>query len=253
LRRSSIYPHRSVRSLPLNGARLGAAVLLAVVLSAAAYWFRAPLLDRHNQFSEAMLRICHIPLDTPTRVELFEPIGSAEVVTTPVFHLTRQPARVAILFVSGIIALLAIYARVELARNFIVFLLVLLMAAAAIMAFSPNSEITSAEFSQIWLRGEVLVWLLLPWFSAGLLVVLQPTVWPGMIWGVVMQVYGFLWSAVRLAFCLGVLHYSGLLFIPLLWFVLGLLADVLYIVVFLSLSTRIAGVRAWGRRTSWQF
>ena len=97
------------------------------------------------------------------------------------------------------------------------------------------------------------MWLLLPWFSAGLLVVLQPTVWPGLIWAVLMQAYGFLWSAIRLAFCLGVLHFSGLLFMPLLWFTLGLLADVLYIVVFLSLSTRVAGLRAWGRRASWQF
>jgi hypothetical protein len=40
---------------------------------------------------------------------------------------------------------------------------------------------------------------------------------------------------------------------PVLWFTLGLLADVLYIVVFLSLSTRVASLRAWGRRTSWQF
>jgi hypothetical protein len=68
-----------------------------------------------------------------------------------------------------------------------------------------------------------------------------------------MQAFGFIWSAVRLAFCLGILHYSGLLFMPVLWFTLGLLADVLYIVVFLSLSTRVASLRAWGRRTSWQF
>lgn len=253
MRRNSIYPHRSVRSLPLNGARLGAAVMLAVLLTAATYWYRGALLAAHDQISAALLRLCDIPLDGSTQVDLFGPIGSAAVVTTPVFHLSGQPARVAVLFVGGVLALLAVYRSVELARNFIVFLLVLLLAAAGIMAFSPGSEIGSVEFSQIWLRGEILVWLLLPWFSAGLLVVLQPSVWPGLIWAVLMQVYGFLWSAVRLAFCLGVLHYSGLLFMPLLWFALGLLADVLYIVVFLSLSTRVAGLWAWGRRASWQF
>jgi hypothetical protein len=253
VRRKSIYPHRSVRSLPLNGARLSAAVVLALALTAATYWFRAPLLAQHNQISAAVLRLCSIPLDGSARVDVFGPIGSAEVVTTPVFHLSRQPVRVAILFFGAVLALLAVYWRVELARNFVVFLLVLLFLAAGVMTFAPGSEITSAEFSQIWLRGEILVWLLLPWVSAGLLVVLQHTVWPGLIWAVLMQAYGFLWSAIRLAFCLGVLHYSGLLFMPLLWFTLGLLADVLYIVVFLSLSTRVAGLRAWGRRTSWQF
>ena len=233
--------------------RIGAAVLLSIGLTAATFWFRAPLLARHNQISAALLRICAIPVDGSAQVDVFEPIGSAEVVTTPVFHLSEQPARVAILFAGAVLVLMAIYRRVELARNFIVFLLVLLFAAAGVMVFAPSSEITSAEFSQIWLRGEVLVWLLLPWFSAGLLVVLQPTVWPGLLWAVLMQAYGFLWSAVRLAFCLSVLHYSGLLFMPLLWFTLGLLADVLYIVVFFSLSTRVAGLRAWGRRTYWQF
>lgn len=227
--------------------------MLSLALTSAACWFRAPLLARHNQISGAVLRLCGVPLDGSARVDVFEPIGSAEVVTTPVFHLNQQPLRVAILFTGAVLMLLAVYGRVELARNFIVFLLVLLLAAAALMVFASNAEITSAEFSQIWLRGEVLVWLLLPWFSAGLLVVLQPSGWLGLIWAVVMQAYGFFWSAIRLAFCLGVLHYSGLLFMPLLWFTLGLLADVLYIVVFLSLSTRLAGLAAWGRRVYWQF
>lgn len=227
--------------------------MLSLVLTAAAFWFRAPLLALHNQISAALLRLCDIPLEGSTRVDVFAPIGSAEVVTTSVFHLNQQPVRVAILFAGSVLVLLAIYGRVELARNFIVFLLVLLLAAAAVMVFSSSAEITSAEFSQLWLRGEILVWLLLPWFSAGLLVVLQPSAWPGLIWAVLMQAYGFFWSAIRLAFCLGVLHYSGLLFMPLLWFALGLLADVLYIVVFLSLSTRVAGLFAWGRRVYWQF
>lgn len=219
----------------------------------AAYWYRAPLLARHNQISAALLRACDIPTEGSTQVDLFDPIGSAEVVTITVFRLPQQPVRVAILFVGAVLVLMGVYARVELARNFIVFLLVLLFLAAGVMVFSPSSEVTSVEFSQIWLRGEILVWLLLPWFSAGLLVLLQPTVWPGVIWAVLMQAYGFLWSAVRLAFCLGVLHFSGLLLMPLLWFTLGLLADVLYIVVFLSLSTRVAGLQAWGRRAYWQF
>jgi hypothetical protein len=232
---------------------MGAALVLSLVLTAAAFWFRAPLLARHNQISTVLLRLCDVPLEGSTQVDVFAPIGSAEVVTTSVFHLNQQPVRVAILFVSAVLVLLAVYGRVELARNFVVFLLVLLLAAAAIMVFASNAEITSAEFSQIWLRGEFLVWLLLPWFSAGLLVVLQPSAWPGLLWAVLMQAYGFFWSAIRLAFCLGVLHYSGLLFMPLLWFTLGLLADVLYIVVFLSLSTRVAGLFAWGRRLYWQF
>ncbi|MEP6963778.1 MAG: hypothetical protein ABI995_17000, partial [Acidobacteriota bacterium] len=195
MRRNQIYPHRSVRSLPLNATRLVVALLCALTLTAATYWFRADLLNLHNQISATVLRLCAVPLNGVAQVEVFEPIGSAEVVTTPVFQFPQQPVRVWIMLATALLALGMAYRSVALARNFLVFLFVLLIAAAGVMFFAPSVEVTSAELSQIWLRGEVLVWLLLPWLSAGLLVILQHTVWPGLAWAVLMQAYGFLWSA----------------------------------------------------------
>jgi len=253
MRRKLIYPHRSVRSIPLTGVRAGVAVLVALALTAGIYWFRAVLLEEHNRIASALLDISGIPSSGSERVDIFEPIGSAEVVTTSVFSPNQQPILVASLFAVVFIALFLVHRKVPLARSFVVFLFVILMITAGVIFVWPDTGITSAEFSQIWLRGAVLVWFVLPWISACLLVVLQHNLALGIVWAVVMQAYGFVWSAIRLAFCLGVLHFSGLLFMPLLWFTLGLLADVLYIVVFLSLSTRVAGLRAWGRRASWQF
>jgi hypothetical protein len=80
-----------------------------------------------------------------------------------------------------------------------------------------------------------------------MMTVLHPTSILGVGWAVVIQLYGFLWSAFRLAFFIGVMHFSGILFIPLLWFTFGLLADIVYIMVFYSLAVHWIASRAWGR------
>ncbi|MEO8100275.1 MAG: hypothetical protein ABI811_21425 [Acidobacteriota bacterium] len=239
--------------MPLTGPRVGAAILTALVLTAAIYWFRADLLNQHNRIAAAVLHLAAVPTTGSTHVDTFEQVGSAEVVLTSVFSPGEQPVRPIALFGLALLILFVVRKTVALASSFLMFLLVILTVTAGIILFWPSSQISSDEFSQIWLRGEVLVWFLLPWLSASLLVLLQRAAWPGFLWAVALQAYAFVWSAIRLAFCLGVLHFSGLLFMPTLWFTLGLLADVLYIIVFLSLSARVSGLRAWGWRTSWQF
>jgi len=253
MRRKLIYPHRSVRSIPFTAGRVTVAVLIAMALTTGIYWFRAVLLEEHNRITAALLDVSGIPADGSERVDIFKPIGSADVITTPVFSPNQQLPRVTVLFAGVFLALIVVHRKVPMARSFVVFLVVILLVTAVIIFIWPETGITSAEFSQIWLRQAVLIWFVLPWISACLLVVLQHNLLLGVAWAVVMQAYGFVWSAIRLAFCLGVLHFSGLLLMPLLWFTLGLLAEALYIVVFLSISTRVAGLRAWGRRASWQF
>ena len=144
--------------------------------------------------------------------------------------------------------MVVIYRKVALARNFLIFLAILLFAAAAVIVFNPSFSFDSAMYQQIWLRGEVLVWLILPWVAAFLFILTMPSLVPGVAWTLLMEGYAIVWSAVRLAFCLGVLHFTGLLFLPLLWFCLGLLFDVLYVILFYALAlnrsiVRVAGVR----------
>lgn len=252
MRRDTIYPHRSVRSIHLSPARLFTALIVAVGLTSCIYATHQRLLLGHNRISTTLLEFFGIPLAGVSNINIFATLGSAEMTVPNTFHLKDDPFRIYVLFVCSMLGLLAIHRRVELARNFVVFLIVLLLVGAGVMIFSPSFEIGSAEFTQIWLRQELLVWLLLPWFSASLFVLMQPALWGGLLWALIVQAYAFVWSAVRLAFCLAMLHYSGLLFVPLLWFGLGMLADVVYLLVFFSLSTHQAAGRAWGRRMSWQ-
>ena len=252
MRRATIYPHRSVRSIHLTGVRILMALVVAVGLMTSMYVIRQRLLLEHNRISTTVLEFFGVPLVKVTNINIFAPLGAAEAAVPDGFHLKNDPWRVYILFVCSTLGLLVIHRRVELARNFVVFLIVLILVGTGVMIFSQSFEIGPTEFTQIWLRQEVLVWLLLPWFSASLFVLMQPALWSGLLWSLAVEVYAFVWSAVRLAFCLAVLHYSGLLFVPLLWFGLGMLADVIYILVFFSLSTHQAAGRAWGRRMSWQ-
>jgi len=211
------------------------------------------LLFAHNRISSWVLAACEVPVTGSQTVEIFTPIGSSEAVMTEVFRFSEAPVRIGILFICSVIALLIVHRRVELSRNFVVFVMFLIVVAAGVMVFDPSFVIDSRTFTQIWLRGEVLVWLLLPWFSAGLYTLVQPPMSRGFAWGLLVQGYGFLWSAIRLAYCLAVIHYSGPLFALLLLFGLGLLADVLYLLVFFSLLARPAAARARGRRLSWQY
>jgi hypothetical protein len=253
MRRDIIYPHRSVRSIHLSPERILSAILLAMLLTFAMYAGRDRLFIEHNRITSALLDLSGIPASGTVKIDIFPVVGSTEVTATEIFHYRSSPLRVAILFASSVLPLLIVHRRVQLARNFIVFLLILLLLAAGVMVFFQSFELQSAEFSQIWLREEVLVWLVLPWFSASLFVLARPDAWTGLLWALGVQVFGFVWSAIRLAFCLALIHYSGLLFVPLLWFGFGLLADNVYLLVFFSLSTHQAARKAWGKRLSWQF
>jgi hypothetical protein len=114
--------------------------------------------------------------------------------------------------------------------------------------FRPANQLDSIGFSQIWMRGEVLVWLVLPWFSASVFILTDPSILWGSFWVLLTQTYGFLWSAARLAFGLALINYSGMLFAPMYWFALGFLADVVYVIVFYSIAVQWAAGRTWGRR-----
>lgn len=253
MRRESIYPHRSIRSIELTPERILAAILVAVALTFAMYAGRDRLFVEHNRIAATLLDLSGIPSSGTARIDIFPVVGSTDVAVTEIFHYQTSPLRVAILLVSSVVALLVVHRRVYLARNFVVFLLILLLLAAGVMVFFQSFELQSQEFTQIWLREEVLVWLILPWFSASLFVLARPDAWTGILWALGVQVFGFVWSAVRLAFCLALIHFSGLLFVPLLWFAFGLLADNIYLLVFFSLSTHQAAGKAWGKRLSWQF
>ena len=247
MRRPFIYPHRSIRSIRLTGGRIFLAVVTAVVLTVLVATQQEWLVTQHHRLSEALVELAGITVTGQTSVDLFPGLRPAPATIVSATRLDGDPVRLLVFFVVAMLVLLQIHRRVALARGFVVFLMILLLVATAVIVFHPASQFGSVEFTQMWLRGEVLVWLLLPWFAAAMFVLIHPLFGAG--WALLTQFYGILWSAIRLAFAICLIHYTGILFIPMLWFALGLLADMVYLVVSYSMAVDWAARRAWGRRT----
>lgn len=246
MRRAFIYPHRSIRSVRLTPGRIFLAAVTAVILTVLVATQQGWLMAEHNRLSQAIVELAGVPVVGVEMAPLFPGLQPAPAAVVTSDRLDGDPVRLLILFAVGMLVLLQIHRRLPLARGFVIFLMVLLLMATAVIVFHPTSQFGSVEFTQIWLRGEMLVWLLLPWFSAAMFVLIHPLFGAG--WAIATQLYGFLWSAVRLAFSICLIHYSGILFVPMAWFALGLLADMVYLVVSYSIAVEWASSRAWGRR-----
>jgi hypothetical protein len=251
-RRTSIYLHRSVRSVQLTRTRVGVALGFAFIVFVLLAYFAVPLMALHSSMADTLLRWSGIPVTGWEPVAVFpglEP-GSGPLVPVPTFVQVSEGARFALIL--GIVALLIVARRFSLFRNLANFLIALLVVSAVVNVFFDTFQLQSKVFGQIWLRQELLVWLLMPFVSLLLFLLPQPNLGVGLGWMALVQVYGFLFSVLRFVFCVGMLHYTGLLFMPLLWFALGTLSDLLFLLFFYSISVYRTSGQLWGVRSSWQ-
>ena len=223
---------------------------MAVLLNAAVVYFGTTLLALHSRLSWFILKYTGIPSSGSRLLEVFPHFGPVSVPDIPFANARANPLRTGVLFGVCLLGLILVHRKYPLSRNFIIFLLVLLFAAAGVIIFNPSFPFDSGAYEQIWLRGEILVWILLPWVSAFLFLLTLPSAAGGIGWALLVQIYAVVWSAFRLAFCLGVLHFTGILFLPLLWFCLGILFDLVYVLVFYSLALKSSIILSGGERKS---
>ena len=251
-KRDTIYPHRSVRAIPIASFRLWAGVLLAVIISIFSVVNAVAIMDLHSRVAAVLAGWAGLPVTEWAPIGVFpglEP-ASGPVLAIPTFKEVSEGAR--LLLILSIVALLIVARRFSLFRNLANFLIVMLLASAVANAVFDNFRLLSTTFGQIWLRQEMLVWLLLPWVLILLFVFPQPNLLRGIVWVIFLQAYGFLFSAIRMVFVLGMLHHTGLIFMPPLWFLLGTLSDLLFVLFFYSLAIHRSSGELWGVRNSWQ-
>lgn len=248
MRREYIHPHRSVRSFPITRSRFITAFGMAALVSVAVVFWSTPLLTAHGHLSDFILKHTRIPSIGMGTVEVFPHLGPVVAPNIPFPPHRANPQWTIFLFAISVTGLIMLHRSIPLSRNFVVFLITLLCTAGAVIVFNPSFYFNSAMYQQIWLRGEILVWIVLPWVSAFLFILTIPSLTGGVLWALLLQVYAIFWSALRLAFCLGVLHYTGILFMPLLWFCLGILFDLVYVLVFYSLALRLSIKQVIGER-----
>jgi len=251
-RRDSIYPHRSVRSLPISRLRLWSGIVLAALITILNVIYAVPVMDLHSRIAARIAAWAGLPVSAWVPIPVFpglEP-GSAPMLAIPAFRDVGDGMRLMMILL--VVALLIVARRFSLFRNFSYFLIAMLCASAVANAVFDSFKLESTTFGQIWLRQEMLVWLLLPWVLQLLFIIPQPNLLRGISWVLFLQAYGILFSALRMVFVLGVLHYTGLVFMPPLWFLLGTLSDLLFILFFYSISIHRSSGELWGVRNSWQ-
>ncbi len=253
LRRPFIYPHRSVRFIGVTRGRLALAAAVATALTIWIVFRQGQLLEALFCLCTGLLNLAGIWAGVFQHVKLYEGVLPAPAPVVASFPLEQHPWVLGIMSAAAFLALYLIRRRAALAGGFIVFLMALLLIAAGIVVWRPQDQLGAIEFTQVWLRVEYLVWLLLPWFAAGMFLLIHPVSLIGIGWTAATLAFGYLWSVVRLAFCIGVLHYTGFLFIPMLWFSLGLLADTVYLMVAFSALVHAMAETNWGPRKLWQF
>jgi len=248
MRREFIYPHRAVRAVNVSRWRALGALVTAATVSGLTFWKSSFILDLHSGLTQFLLRLARIPFDGVRPVQVFQELAGTAAAPEVAFQSYGQAQMlpgILVLIAGG--ALAVIYGRFPLLRGMVLFLGALLAAGVATL-WLPNARLDGVTFHQVWLRSEGLVWLILPWMFSFLLVLGQPAWSLGLAMTLAATALEFFWSAARLAFCLGLLHYAGNVLMPLAWFCLGLLTDVVFVVACYSIVIFLAAGGAWGRR-----
>jgi hypothetical protein len=223
---------------------------MALVMSVSIFVFGTTLLAAHGNVSQFVLKQVSIPVTGSKLLDVYPHLGPVLAAEVPFPSHRANPMRTVVLFVVSLAGLILAHRSIPLGRNFVVFLTILLCAAAGVIIFSSTFYYDSAMYTSIWLRGQILVWILLPWLSAFTFIMYPPSLAGGIAWTLLLQFYAFIWSPLRLVFCLGVLHYTGILFLPLLWFCLGPLFDFVCLVFFYSFAVGRFVERVIGERVS---
>jgi hypothetical protein len=233
--------HRSIRPASISGLSISFALATATALSFLVLRYGGAIAEFHQTIVERVLVATGIPLaasSTPIRLWSFD-------VPVPGIVLADYSNRPGLMALTGACAaslIAGIYFRVRISRMLLSLLFALLGASFLNLVLGGGFGTDAGSFTLLWLRFEFVIWMLAPFIMALFAgIVLQASWWLA-FWIVMPTLYSILWSACRLAFCLGILHLTGSLLAPMLWFTMGTLADVLYISLFYSVIAWHAGI-----------
>jgi len=235
MRRPYIYPHRSTRMLPLVRRRFAGAVAAATGMTVAVWYWVDALVVAHNTVVLMLADLAGV-----RGVQVVETFAFGRTIPAVVTYSVTTSAwmpYVAALVAAALLVLLAIYA--PLSRGIVAFVLVTIVASAAAQALGASVLARPDTFPIVWTQSELLVWLVLPSMAGLLFVTAQPSWLRGLCWMIGLEAFAVFWSAARLVVLLGVAQAFGPVLLPPLWFVWGLLADVVYVTTFFSIAVHL--------------
>ena len=195
--RKVIFPHRSVRFSSVGWGRILLALVLAAMLSTFVFRNAVPIMKLHTSLATDLASMLNLPIVGYKAVGVFPGIEPAQapITSVPTFLEIGVTGRMFWLVI--LLGLTMLAARFQLIRSFLVILILLLLISACVNSLFERYEFDAGVFGQIWYRQEMLVWILLPWFSSFLFLVFQPNIVEGIGWVLLSQLYSFAFSLIR--------------------------------------------------------
>lgn len=249
--RGTIYPHRSVRFSEIGTGRLVVAFLVAAAMCGFMAYYSIALMEVHTHLVAKLYAALDLPVTSFKAISVFSGLQPGLTLMTPVPMFLDVGAGARIVWLGTVVVLMLCALRFRLLRSFLFFLIFLMVLSAVVNSVFERYEFDAGTFGQIWYRQVMLVWLILPWMTSIIFILFQPRLLEGLGWVLFSQIYSFAFSIVRMVFALGVLHFSGLLFFPMIWFLVGTLGELMYLLQFYSISIYRATGKRYKPRSQW--
>jgi hypothetical protein len=233
-----LAPPRAYRRLPrLGRANVVFTVALVVGVEGLLYWYLPQVVRAFSLFTVALVRFTHTAVG----------LGTDELLGVPLLPLVFESIpplsyQGLLLWLSACGAgILLLTARRWLSmpvRYLIVYNLLLIAASAYYLLFAGQPGYDAVDFSRLYLRTVVTIWLIMPAFMGVMSLTLQfsPLEQVGLV--ALSLAYDMVFSAVRYALFVWLLVHLGAVVMANLYLFLGPLLDVIYLVGIFAVFVR---------------
>jgi hypothetical protein len=233
----TLHP-RSIRSVPVSAAHIAGAGLIAAFVSAVVILLGNSILSGHNWLCTTALRAAGVQVVAMQPTNLYR-IGFLAVDGLLIEASSRMLASgYAVGAVAASIILLAAFIgwRWPFLRGVAVSAIVVIGVAVATATYSPSITWTTTHFTRLWLRVEVAVWVIVPWLTAYTLVFRTGVGTRFISTIVAIELYLVCWSAIRMAAGIACVATAGAGAVPVVFFAIGPICDLLSLIVIYSLA-----------------
>ena len=216
-------------------------------------WKFSPVLEGHSRVVETLLRWAAVPWERGSHLEVWPGVW-VPLLRTRFLDYQDHPLYPWYFLAATVLLFLIGLRRWPTPLKPLLFTLPASLAITLfyLNAVSPTLPYNSQDFCALWYHGEAYLWLLLPWIAALGFFLISVPLGMKLSWLLLLMIYSFWWSAVRLAFALATFYYIGSFWMPFYYFAFGFLADFLYIVAFYSLAADRAAERLALQREVWR-
>jgi hypothetical protein len=229
--KSIIYYHRAYRKITRSGWLFLIELIVAALPLSLLILFTYPYItDQMSRITQAVLSSYYLPGTVKVVGQSFV-LGNVSLVSVP----GTLPSSL-VSFVNFIISLVTIIllSLVKRGRNiaiYIVFLAVINMVSALFFTFFPSQfPYTATEFSELYVKTEISMWLFIPLILGIAFLPLPSHILPKLLLIVFALIYSIIFGTLRYIIFLFVISKFSAIYMALLFFAFGPLIDFVYIV-----------------------